>query len=336
MDVRFLINGRQLDFDGGEALDGGTYLPVTDTCFHGSVRRTRLTRGLYCYIFDFLIDEPCLFLKEFSNADGDQVYAVHYHPYPEYEQVEYATDGKQGTCRPKESTVFILTCPGSTRSVYTQAAQLRRIMLVFSRQWLLRQLRDLKNTAPPAAYLVELMRATKERTMSKGEFALVQMLFDVFKGQAYSLEVKAYVYYLVTFLYRRARVSARRDGASSYRTLMMKVEKRILSSLFGTMPSLDELAKESLISVSTLKRQFKDTFGMPLYDYYLHKKMELAKDLLQRGQLSVSEVAFQLGYEGVSHFTTIFKKMFGYPPGKIKQEVKRLGEGEDTEDSINK
>jgi len=320
MNIQFSINGQPIDFDAQRSADGEACVQMHTDEFSGTVRKADLEEGLCFYLWNFTIEKSCTFLKEYSAAGDDKIYVVHYHPAPEYIRIEYRSGEKNSLAFQRRSTLFLLNCPGSTSSTYCQRAQLHRVMIVFNQKWLLDQLRDVKNSESPVDYIMEILDSAPERAMSKGEIALVQMLFDIFKGRAYSLEVKAHVYHLISFLYRRITVSAQRKATSGYRPLMVKVERRIMSSLSGNMPPLEELAQESLISVSTLKRQFKETFGVSIYDYYLTKKMELAEQLLQRANLPVGAVAFQLGYESSSHFTSIFKRFYGYPPGKVKKE----------------
>jgi AraC-like DNA-binding protein len=57
------------------------------------------------------------------------------------------------------------------------------------------------------------------------------------------------------------------------------------------LPSQKQLAREFALSESTLKRHFKAVYGKTMHDYYLEKKMELAKWLLQERKISVSETA---------------------------------------------
>ena len=45
--------------------------------------------------------------------------------------------------------------------------------------------------------------------------------------------------------------------------------------------------------------------------------MNKAKQILQEGDLNVTEVAEQLGYKTSSHFVTAFKRYFGYSPGSV-------------------
>ena len=97
-----------------------------------------------------------------------------------------------------------------------------------------------------------------------------------------------------------------------------QVEERLLQSLEDMLPSQKELAKEFALSESTLKRHFKAVFGKTMYEYYLEKKMDLARKLLQEKKVTVSETAYMLGYEKVSAFISMFKKVHKVLPGSLK------------------
>ena len=85
------------------------------------------------------------------------------------------------------------------------------------------------------------------------------------------------------------------------------------------MPALAAIAQQVALSESTLKRYFKIFFGTSVYDYYLQKKMHLAKGLLLEKMMTVNEIADMMGYEKVSNFIDIFKKHHGFSPGAIKK-----------------
>jgi AraC-like DNA-binding protein len=103
-----------------------------------------------------------------------------------------------------------------------------------------------------------------------------------------------------------------------YAHTIRQVEQRLVHSLEDMLPSQKELAKEFALSESTLKRHFKAIYGRTMYEYYLEKKMDLAKWLLQEKKISVSETAYMLGYEKVSAFIIIFKKYHKILPGSLK------------------
>ncbi|HEY4107805.1 AraC family transcriptional regulator [Puia sp.] len=97
-----------------------------------------------------------------------------------------------------------------------------------------------------------------------------------------------------------------------------QVEERLLQSLEDMLPSQKQLAREFALSESTLKRHFKAVYGKTMYEYYLEKKMELAKRLLLEKKITVTETAYRLGYEKVSAFISMFKKIHKILPGSLK------------------
>jgi len=81
-------------------------------------------------------------------------------------------------------------------------------------------------------------------------------------------------------------------------------------------PSLTALAKVAGINEYKLKKGFKELFGNTVFGYLADTRLELAKtDLLERKK-STSEIAFELGYCSVQHFSNAFKKKFGVSPTK--------------------
>jgi AraC family transcriptional activator of pyochelin receptor len=82
-------------------------------------------------------------------------------------------------------------------------------------------------------------------------------------------------------------------------------------------PSLSELAKAAGINEYKLKRGFKETFGNTVFGYLAETRLELAKNDLLDKKKSVTEIAFELGYSSVQHFSNAFKKKFGVSPGKV-------------------
>lgn len=103
-----------------------------------------------------------------------------------------------------------------------------------------------------------------------------------------------------------------------YMQTIRQVEQRLVHSLEDMPPPQRQLAREFALSESTLKRHFKAVYGKTMYEYYLEKKMELAKQLLQEKKISVTETAYMLGYEKVSAFISMFKKVHKVLPGSLK------------------
>jgi AraC family transcriptional regulator, exoenzyme S synthesis regulatory protein ExsA len=67
-------------------------------------------------------------------------------------------------------------------------------------------------------------------------------------------------------------------------------------------------------SLSTFNRDFKRQFQISPKKWLMDRRLEKAHDLLARNRTSVTEIAFDVGYENFSHFIKAFHKKFGISP----------------------
>ncbi|PAU93063.1 hypothetical protein CK503_14180 [Aliifodinibius salipaludis] len=99
-----------------------------------------------------------------------------------------------------------------------------------------------------------------------------------------------------------------------------QVAKYLDDYLTMPFPGMDFLATQFGISVSGLKRHFKQEMDTTPFQYYRHKQMQLAQKKLQESTATVSKVAYQLGFDNPSNFIRAFKGEFGITPGKYQKE----------------
>jgi AraC-like DNA-binding protein len=78
--------------------------------------------------------------------------------------------------------------------------------------------------------------------------------------------------------------------------------------------TIPEIARHVGFSNSKLKTGFKKLFGMGLYKYLQHERMEKGKYLLRNTEKTLKEISRSLGYKYSNNFSTSFKKQFGIPP----------------------
>lgn len=98
----------------------------------------------------------------------------------------------------------------------------------------------------------------------------------------------------------------------------MQEAREILIQNIDRPFSLRTLAHMVGTNEFNLKKQFKAAYGTTVYGYLNQYKMEQAKAMLLQGDSRVSEVSEKMGYKHATHFTSAFKKYFGYLPNKIK------------------
>ncbi|ACS79940.1 AraC family transcriptional regulator [Maridesulfovibrio salexigens] len=89
-------------------------------------------------------------------------------------------------------------------------------------------------------------------------------------------------------------------------------------------PSLRELAIHVGINERKLKNGFRQVFDTSVFGYFREFRMQKAYDLLQRGDQNVTEVAFSIGYQNLSHFSSAFKKRFGLLPKHFQTNQRLL------------
>lgn len=100
--------------------------------------------------------------------------------------------------------------------------------------------------------------------------------------------------------------------------------KQLLLDNMTNPPSIAKLSKELYLNPYKLKLGFKAVFGTTLYDYLRDKRVEKAQLLMKATDLSINNIALQVGYANSSSFITSFKNKCGMTP---RQYCKQLNRG---------
>lgn len=74
---------------------------------------------------------------------------------------------------------------------------------------------------------------------------------------------------------------------------------------------------------SHLSSLFSTVEGITIEQYIINQKIEKVKELLIYNELSLSQIAFQLGYSSTAHLSSQFKKVTGLTPSAFRQSGKR-------------
>ena len=84
---------------------------------------------------------------------------------------------------------------------------------------------------------------------------------------------------------------------------------------------VEALARGEHVSAGHLSRQFKLAYGEPPYGYLMTRRIERAMALLRRGDLSVTEVCFEVGCSSLGTFSSRFTELVGMPPSAYRQRA---------------
>ena len=91
---------------------------------------------------------------------------------------------------------------------------------------------------------------------------------------------------------------------------------RLMHSAPARSWTVEALAKEAALSRSTFFERFSRAVGVPPMEYLLAWRMALAKTLLSRHGVAMTEVAEKVGYSSASTFSTAFSRHVGQPPSR--------------------
>ena len=93
-----------------------------------------------------------------------------------------------------------------------------------------------------------------------------------------------------------------------------------LVNLEGAMPTLIDLAKQFGVSARRLNANFAAKYGQSIYSFVTEHRLAQAHALLLSEPIALKTLSKRLGYSHVNHFSTAFKKRFGYPPGSLRRK----------------
>lgn len=84
---------------------------------------------------------------------------------------------------------------------------------------------------------------------------------------------------------------------------------------------VEALARGVHMSAGHLSREFRRAYGESPYGYLMTRRIERAMALLRRGDLSVTEVCFEVGCSSLGTFSTRFAELVGVPPSVYRREA---------------
>lgn len=109
--------------------------------------------------------------------------------------------------------------------------------------------------------------------------------------------------------------------------LISKIKTLIIEQVHYANDPLNErfstyLARELHRDYGYLSHLFSSVEGLTIEKFILRQKIERVKELLFYNELTLSEIAYKLGYSSVAHLSSQFKKETGMTPTDFKKENK--------------
>ena len=120
----------------------------------------------------------------------------------------------------------------------------------------------------------------------------------------------------------RSAASQRLSDLARLRRVRDRIDREYAQPL-----DVEALARGAHMSAGHLSRQFRLAYGESPYSYLMTRRIERAMALLRRGDLSVTEVCFEVGCSSLGTFSTRFTELVGVPPSTYRRQEARAMAG---------
>lgn len=99
--------------------------------------------------------------------------------------------------------------------------------------------------------------------------------------------------------------------------------KEFIDDSYCNPIDLEQISKEASISQFHFLRLFRRVYNKTPHKYLTEKRIDKAKQLLSKNELSVTDICFEIGFQSLGSFSTMFNKHVGYSPSEFRMISER-------------
>ena len=290
-------------------------ITIPETIADGYIKMIELPNGLHCLLSDYTAKKQAIIQRKKCS---ENLYVLRFD--------EIITKDEKGKLHTKSAASL-------TNTTYdwiffeNEDTKVRSLSIIFSDYWLQQWLSFEQE--------LEVIKICLSNPANAYNFEPLdteyKYLFDLLFAKNISPKI-AILYYqnrvmllmerFFSRLYLR-NVSTTFDSKISSYDLerLREVEELLLRDFANPPKSIVELSKIAAISSSKLKHIFKESYGLPIHQYYQKHRMNKAKAMLLSKKYTTKKVSEAVGYEDVSSFLKAFKKAFDQHPSSITGEA---------------
>jgi len=118
------------------------------------------------------------------------------------------------------------------------------------------------------------------------------------------------------------------QSESADEKLMREAVACIEANLDNPQLSVEFLSKQLVMSRTTLYNKMLELTGETPVEYIRSVKLDKARGLLQRQDLSISEIAYKVGFSSPNYFARVFKAKYGMLPSEYAQQFRKQGQND--------
>ena len=272
----------------------------------GYIQNRKLQEGLSVSFFDLTINVPTILSR--TPISENLCCLMHFHF--SNTEIEASINDKSVLFHKQQSNIHFSSSIVPTNYVVPVGRPIKLLHIWMKREWL-------KNYLDSKSNIYNEIVEDKPIAFY-GSFNYKLNIISILNDTTPKGELLAKIYTVINDLFVRYKeVQSNLNNISSQDLNTILSAKSVIEQSIPKRRSIKELAQNSMMSQSKFKKCFKKALGISPYQYHLKLKMDLAKLMLEQGQISVKDVALSLHYSHMSNFSKLFKETHGYLPSDI-------------------
>jgi AraC-like DNA-binding protein len=96
--------------------------------------------------------------------------------------------------------------------------------------------------------------------------------------------------------------------------------RKFIDLCYNLPLNLDEISSHACFSRYHFLRLFRQAFNKTPHQYLVERRIERAKELLSANELRVTDVCFEVGFQSLGSFSSLFHKSVGHPPITFREK----------------
>lgn len=165
----------------------------------------------------------------------------------------------------------------------------------------------------------------KHLQLSRKSFSNLSNIFEKIQFEKYSLDnmsellTKAYFFELIIYLIQCQRYTHNINQKTNLSNITIGEIVNFIENNYSRQLTLPEIAAQFGISESSLTKKIKIFTNMTFKEYLTKTRIEEAKSLLISSEKSITEIAYECGYNNSNFFGDVFKKAVGMSPSSYRK-----------------
>ena len=295
-------------------------LDLPDSIGKGYMSVIDLPNGLQAIISDFILSTDLLIERSKSNTEfyvlSCDVVSNNRNLYVDVDDESMERTGDD------LAVMYLLSFLSDLNQFATAGTHFSSVRILINREWLARYLKIEQLDQVLQRYLALKAKSIHIREI---DFETKALLGEILHPDEHSPVGLAYFQNRImmmlenffTWMYNQLSVTElqirmTREDIDQ----MIKVEEILMKDL-SSAPTIKELSRYAAMSPSKLKKQFRDVYGLPVYEYFQKLRMQKAKEFLLEGDKTVKAVGMQMGFSNLSNFSLAFKKEHKLLPSEV-------------------